>query len=182
MKHALVIGGSGMLSAATLWLVKEGSHVSVIGRNQERLDYLKNQVSDPTTITALSVDYHQEILLKDRVGWTIERNGPLELVVVWIHSPFKKVLETISRKVANDQPWRLFQVIGSRANHEEIRMGLSLTDNCSYHQVQLGFILNRDTSRWLTNEEISNGVIEAIAKDKQYHLVGVLEPENRKPY
>jgi hypothetical protein len=182
MKHALVIGGSGMLSAATLWLVKEGYHVSVIGRNQERLDHLKNQVSDPTNITTLSVDYRQEILLKDRIGGTIERNGPLELVVAWIHSPFKKVLAMVAREAENPQPWRLFHVIGSGANHEEIRMGLSLSENCSYRQVQLGFILDRDTSRWLTHEEISNGVIESIAKDEQYHLIGVLEPENRRPY
>ncbi len=33
MAHALVIGGTGMLADTTLWLVKNGYDVSVIGRN-----------------------------------------------------------------------------------------------------------------------------------------------------
>lgn len=182
MKHALVIGGSGMLSVATLWLAKEGYHVSVIGRNQERLDHLKNQVLNPATITTLSLDYRQEDIFKDRIAMTIERNGPLELVVAWIHFPFKNGLETIAQVAGDGQPWRMVHVIGSRSNHQAVRAGLNLAETCSYQQVQLGFVLDGETSRWLKHEEISNGVIEAIAKDKQYQLIGVLEPENRRPY
>ncbi|MCM3766961.1 short-chain dehydrogenase [Neobacillus niacini] len=182
MKHALVIGGTGMLSALPLWLVKEGCHVSVIGRSEERLVHLRSRVQDSTCITPISVDYRQEELLREQIRWTVGQNGPLDLVVAWIHSPFKNVLETMAREVADPQQWSLFHVIGSRANPEEIKTGLSLDGTCSYRQVQLGFMMEGESSRWLTHKEISNGVIEAIKKDKQYHVVGILGPENRIPW
>ncbi|WP_066318936.1 short-chain dehydrogenase [Bacillus sp. FJAT-29814] len=182
MKHALVIGGTGMLTAVPLWLVKEGYHVSVIGRSEERMAQLRSRVQDSTCITPLSVDYRQGDLFSEQIRFIVDKNGPLELVVAWIHSPFKNVMETIAREVANHKPCLLFHALGSRANPEEIRAGLKLTENCRYRQVQLGFKLDGETSRWLTHEEISNGVIEAIKRDKQYHVVGVLEPDSKRPW
>jgi hypothetical protein len=35
MRHALVIGGSGMLAGASLWLARQGREVTVIGRNPQ---------------------------------------------------------------------------------------------------------------------------------------------------
>ncbi|SIS66419.1 hypothetical protein SAMN05421687_1233 [Salimicrobium flavidum] len=35
-------------------------------------------------------------------------------------------------------------------------------EKCSVKEVRLDFVLNESGSRWLTHEEISNGVIQAI--------------------
>jgi NAD(P)-dependent dehydrogenase (short-subunit alcohol dehydrogenase family) len=182
MKHALVIGGTGMLSDVSLWLVSEGYHVSVIGRDEERLKQLRSRVQDSTCITPIAVDYHQEESLREKIRTTVAKNGPLELVVAWIHSPFKNVLESITLEVANPKQWSLFHVIGSRANATKLRADLNRAVNCNYRQVQLGFMVEGQNSRWLTHEEISEGVIEAILKETQYHLVGVLEPESKRPF
>jgi len=46
MNHALVIGGSGMLAGASLWLAQEGYRVTVIGRNPQKLKRLTDQHSN----------------------------------------------------------------------------------------------------------------------------------------
>lgn len=33
MKHALVVGGTGMLADVSIWLVNQGYQVSIIARN-----------------------------------------------------------------------------------------------------------------------------------------------------
>lgn len=43
MKHALVVGGTGMLSKVSLWLVENDYHVSIIARNLERMKKLLNE-------------------------------------------------------------------------------------------------------------------------------------------
>ena len=53
MKHALVIGGTGMLSKVPLWLAANGYHVSVIGRNQEKMHRLLSKDEQPSRITVL---------------------------------------------------------------------------------------------------------------------------------
>ncbi|MGY3190168.1 hypothetical protein ACVWXS_004902 [Lysinibacillus sp. TE18511] len=35
MRHALVVGGTGMLSGVSLWLLNQGYHVSIIARNSD---------------------------------------------------------------------------------------------------------------------------------------------------
>ena len=38
--YALVIGGTGMLTDVSLWLVREGYHISIVARNRERMERL----------------------------------------------------------------------------------------------------------------------------------------------
>ncbi|GIP63125.1 hypothetical protein J32TS6_16800 [Virgibacillus pantothenticus] len=40
MEHALIIGGTGMLSRVSLWLLEKGYHVSIIARNAGRMQRL----------------------------------------------------------------------------------------------------------------------------------------------
>ncbi|WP_160314251.1 hypothetical protein [Bacillus sp. 522_BSPC] len=52
---------------------------------------------------------------------------------------------------------------------------------CSYYQVQLGFVTEGSRSRWLTNKEISDGIIEAIKKKKKILTIGQIEPWDKHP-
>lgn len=54
MRHALVIGGSGMLAGASLWLARAGHQVSVIGRNPQKLKRLCDQHPN---LHGVSADY-----------------------------------------------------------------------------------------------------------------------------
>ncbi|MEH7307417.1 short-chain dehydrogenase [Neobacillus drentensis] len=181
MKHALVIGGTGMLASVSMWLVNDGFHVSVIGRDPVRMSRLVSK--KPSMITPLLVDYRLDEELRKQLKESIKKHGEFNLVVAWVHSTGKNVFKVISDVLPdNAQHSRLFHILGSQANLGAIRDQVQLNENYLYRQVQLGFVMEENASRWLTNEEISAGVIESIKDDKLNHLVGVLEPHDARPH
>jgi len=181
MKHAIVIGGTGMLSAVSCWLVDECFQVSVVGRNLVRMNQLIRKVKKTDSITPILVDYHHEDTLREKLKLTIAENGEPALVVAWIHSTAKEALDIVIQESASQNPWKLFHVLGSRTNASVVKDTYRLDENCLYRQVQLGFVLEAETSRWLTNKEISDGVIEAIKEDNSYKLVGLLGTDHKFP-
>ena len=60
-----------------------------------------------------------------------------------------------------DFAWELYHVLGSSSNLDEMLRKVPVPPECAYHQVQLGFVVEGSRSRWLTHDEISNGVIDA---------------------
>ncbi len=76
---------------------------------------------------------------------------------------------------------KLFHVNGSSTNLEDMKKKINVFENVDYYQIQLGFILENDNSRWLLHEEISNGVIQAITEGKIKHIVGTIEPWEKRP-
>lgn len=180
MKHALVIGGSGMLAKTSLWLAEQFDQVSVIGRSRQRLADLASQHRH---IHPVSVDYRNEKELAASMDQLIA-NGPIDMVVAWIHMStapvaLANVIERLNQQ--NIEKWRLFHVLGSSYNLDDLLSKIEVPPSCEYHQIQLGFILEGQASRWLTNDEISSGVIEAIAEVKKRHIVGTLTPWDRRP-
>jgi len=53
--------------------------------------------------------------------------------------------------------------------------------NMRYRTILLGFVVEGKTSRWLTNNEICDGVIEAIENDARDSIIGTVEPWNKRP-
>lgn len=79
--HALVIGGTGMLKKVSMWLCEQGFHVSIIGRDEVKLEHVKRASSAPENITCLPLDYYNNDDVKIAIKGTIEKNGPITLVV-----------------------------------------------------------------------------------------------------
>ncbi|XID94895.1 short-chain dehydrogenase [Paenibacillaceae bacterium WGS1546] len=154
--NALVVGGSGMLAQTSLWLAEHGYTVSVIGRNPQKLGKLadKNQ-----NILPISVDYNHQELLCNRLQKSILSSGPFDVIVAWIHSNEKQIIHTISSE-----------------NNQHARNRWSL-----FHQIQLGFMIEHNRSRWLTHDEISTGVINAIKLKMKQSVVGTLTPWSMRP-
>ncbi|MGM0837233.1 MAG: short-chain dehydrogenase [Bacillota bacterium] len=178
-KHALVIGGTGMLSEVSLWLAGEGYHVSVVGRDAERMQRLTAMCEH---ISPVLVDYKDEIQFAAGLERAKEENGPVELVLAWIHSDAPQALGQVISAVSEQRgEWSLYHVLGSRADLREVKKSVRIPASCSYHQVQLGFVLEGDGSRWLRNDEIASGVVEAVAARREISLVGVLEPWEKRP-
>ncbi|WP_407269120.1 short-chain dehydrogenase [Radiobacillus sp. PE A8.2] len=177
-KHALVIGGTGMLAGVTRWLAESSYIVSVIGRNPVKHEKLKQFVTDSGRVNSLVVDYEDLIDLSEKLTASIVKYGPISLVVCWCQSD--KAIATVSRLVAEQvDGWAMHHVKGSRKYFEKEH--LNLPDNCKYHDLYLGFVILGDTSRWLTDEEISTGVVRSIRENTKSIVVGTLQPWEKRP-
>ncbi|WP_306798634.1 short-chain dehydrogenase [Oceanobacillus saliphilus] len=182
MQHALVIGGTGMLAKVTLDLVNRGYNVSVIGRNQTRMDQLMNMAEDSSKITPLFVDYRNENELKEAVRKTIRQNGRIDLAIAWIHSVAENALNIISAEISKTTvKWDLFHIVGSSSDLDQIKRKADVPKSCVYHQIQLGFMIDGTKSRWLTHDEIGAGVIKAMEKRQPVHIVGTVDPWELRP-
>jgi len=181
LKHALVVGGSGMLLDVSRWLMNNGYHVSVIGRSQEKM----NRLIDTNTehlITPILVDYNNDHELNEKMKNLINQNGKIDLIISWIHSYAEGALKTIVKhNSVNNDNWTLLQVLGSKANLFEEEKKVNLPAKCTYRTVQLGFIIENNNARWLTHDEISDGVIKAINSVNPRTTIGVTEPMEERP-
>jgi hypothetical protein len=179
--HALVVGGTGMLSGLTHHLLTEAKTVSLVARRPERL----RAPTIKERLNPIALDYSQSARLADSIRHAIAAHGPIQLAVCWIHSSAPDALPTLLTELARPGlPFRLFHVRGSAAMDPSALPNPvldRLPEVCQYRQVVLGFVLEGNHSRWLTNEEISAGVIQAVASDAHTYIVGTVRPWSLRP-
>jgi hypothetical protein len=186
MAHALVIGGTGMLKGAVLHLLAKFDTVSVIARNEDGFKKLREDSGNlSSSINELRLDYTHYIDLTNAAIKSVKDFGEIDLVISWIHSsaPLAPVLIA---KVINDTSGKcnFYEILGSSRIHPEndkAENKFKDFENITYHTVLLGFIIENNTSRWLTNKEISNGVLMAIESGESNYIVGTITPWNRRP-
>lgn len=163
-----------------MWLCEQEFHVSIIGRDEVKLENVKRESITSENITCLPLDYHNDDDVKLAIKSTIERNGPITLVVAWIHSSAKGTLSLICRELdLTSETYNIFHILGSNASRTPPqKIGGT---RCSYHRIILGFILDDTYGRWLTHEEISDGVIKGIENKCDEWIVGRVEPWESRP-
>lgn len=184
--HALVVGGTGMLRSVSLALVQQGYEVSVIARNKDQLAELQREAIEGQ-IHPLALDYRYTSLLITSIEEAIDLLGPIELAVVWIHSAAPDAPLTIARLCGKpENPCQYFDILGSTSvnpSRAELsqRKQFAALPNIQYHEIILGFMRELRGSRWLTDQEISQGVLQAIAQEQSQFIVGTVEPWSAPP-
>lgn len=182
--HALVIGGTGMLRGVCMYLASRGGVVSVLARDRRRLDTLAHETRG--AVRAIAADYRDSAALRLRIEEAVRAHGPIGLAVCWIHSTAPEAPLVVARAVAPiETPCRFFHILGSasadpskeRAEHPQLR----LLPGILYRRIVLGFVIEPAGSRWLTNDEIGRGVIEAVAADRDESIIGVGAPWSARP-
>lgn len=177
-RHALIIGGTGMLLDVSLWLTEMDYQISVIGRSEQKHNRLIKSATHPNLINSLKVDYNNHLLLEEQIRKSIQQNGPISLVVSW--TPSIQSLEIVNQLVSEHiDDWDLHQVKGSRRNFSDDF--LSIPTNCTHSSIYLGFIMEGNQSRWLTNKEIATGVIQHIQAGKSESIIGRIHPYEKRP-
>jgi NAD(P)-dependent dehydrogenase (short-subunit alcohol dehydrogenase family) len=171
--HALVVGGSGMLAGLCRLLSADGWEVTVVGRDRDKL---ARAAHDDARIHPLSVDYQQTDGFFAALEEATATRGPIVLAVCWIRSWLPRSLLTAAAAVAPGG--RLFHVVGSERSAASAAAiaELQRRDELSYHQVELGAVVDSSGRRWLSDDEISGGVYTAVKADRPYFLVGTLAP------
>jgi len=170
MKHICIIGGTGMLAEVTRWYADNNYIVSVIARNEEKMNKMKDSCSEPENIKAIYLDYRDLTKLHQSLEQNIKEYGPLSEAVIWVHSDGLHALSTVFELVEENS--NVWQVIGSKANAEDLRKQYYPQKDLEYNFIQLGFFRENDRQRWLTNFEIADGVIRAINSGQPYSLIG----------
>ncbi len=182
MQRALIVGGSGMLAGVSIGLASDhGMTVGVIARGQKGLEQLSlASAQGPGRVVPMALDYHNIKRLRHWVAHFQLMEGPLDLVVTWIHQPDALVLEAITLEIEayRHMPWQLVQVIGSGTGGTPLPQ---LGTWGRYQRVVLGFVVENARSRWLTHQEICQGVLDAILLGQPLSVVGVLEPSELRP-
>ncbi|MBI1775377.1 MAG: short-chain dehydrogenase [Proteobacteria bacterium] len=179
--HDLVVGGSGMLAGLCEALAREDRIVSVIGRDQGRLQRL---VQRHPNIRPLSVDYRDAEALERSLVAAETASGPIERAVCWIHTVAPDAPVIVGRRTKR----ALWHVLGSAAADpaepgrlDRWRQRFSALSPLDYRIIVLGFVSGAEGSRWLTDAEISAGVKHALDTEAPLSIVGTVEPWSARP-
>lgn len=172
--HILVVGGRGMLSELVEALAGDGGRLSLLSR----------RASQVFGEAGFDCDYHDPHAFTAALAAAVERSGPVDLAVAWFHT----LKIAAPRLLAQQVRGRLFQVLGSAtadpAHPDRLARAAAVADglaNCRLRQVVLGFRVVDGASRWLTNTEISQGVLDAVVNDRPLTVVGQVEPWAARP-
>ena len=152
--HVLVVGGTGMLMAATLFLARRGHPVTAVARHS-RSHGTGRDLSGWITATPTR---------SQRSSPAVEERGPFELAVCWIHTDAPAAPTIVARALAPGA--RLVQVFGTR---------VWPLDDVPLHVAYRQVLLGAQDGRWLTHEEISAGVVAAVDADLPLTVVGERE-------
>jgi len=185
-QHTLVIGGTGMLAGATRELAGRSEILTAVARTTRSLRALVDSVAATDCVLhEVALDWSDREAFLSGLADRIERTGPPSLVLAWLHRD--DLGPEIARAVgAEGTACAFFQVRGSAAANPAAPAS-SLSDdpripaNVNHHEVILGFRLEGSGSRWLTHEEISGGVLEAIAEARPRRIIGTVTPWERRP-
>ena len=175
---ALVVGGTGMLRRVARTLAMERT-VAVVSRGGARLDEL---IAKSPGIVPVVADWRKPRDLERALWQVTKETGAFSLCVAWMHDDAPKGPETVADFVQG----RFFHVLGSAAADParpdpERRARFAGREGLTYHEVVLGFVPEGGSARWLTDEEITRGVLTAIAWAKPRAVVGTVTPWSARP-
>lgn len=185
-RHALVVGGTGMLRQVSLELARRGFTTSVIARSREPLDDMARESGG--RIDPIALDYRHTDGLVRALDRSVTAHGPIVLVVAWIHAVAPDAPLVVARAAAAGGGHRVdyFHVLGSAADDPsqpdpQRRRRFAAVAGLEYHEVILGFVLEGSSSRWLTDDEIAAGVLESIDRGAPRWIVGTTRPWSARP-
>jgi molybdopterin-guanine dinucleotide biosynthesis protein A len=150
--HVLVVGATGMLARLTRELAARGHTVTSIARRPAGLG---------PGVTSVPLDYRDSEALGAALARAVDARGPFELGVCWIHTDAPAAPKLVAAALAPGA--RLVQVFGTRV--------WPLEDVPLHVAYRIALLGSRE-GRWLTDDEISAGVLEAVDADVPTWVVG----------
>ena len=145
-----------MLARLVADLAERDDSLTVVARTPRRL---------PPGVVQLALDYRSTEDLRRGLTEAIRERGPIELAVCWIHTDAPDAPRVVAEHVVPGG--RLVQVFGTRVWPLAV-----LPAGLAYTQVLLGGMRSASGVRWLTDEEISKGVLAAVDAGVPHYQVG----------
>lgn len=172
-----------MLRGVSLAMTKRYSTVSVVARSHARLgEVARVAASEGGRVHPIPADWHdaQSLALGLRAAMTA--HGAVELAVCWIHGDAEHAFGIVVDVIASERSVpRVFRIVGS-STADPARLAIDETfDGVRLRRIVLGFVIEGERSRWLSDEEIGSGVLRAIDDDHEETVVGTVTPWSRRP-
>ena len=172
-RRALVLGGTGMLAGVATALLVDGWHVVLPSRRRpsaltshgHTAGWVKADWTEPAALAATAADAF---------------DGPVDLLVAWIHRGVRvSVLRAVAPLLADGAP--VVEVHGSASANPLGGCPEPVLPDHPTQQVVLGYVRHAGRTRWLTHEEVSAGVLDAVhraldGKPPHVHQVGEFRP------
>jgi hypothetical protein len=185
--HAVVVGGTGMLSGVSLALAPGGT-ATVVARGARGLARLSDERRRAGgTLHPVALDYRDGDALVAALRHAIGRFGPVGVAVAWVHSTAPGAAEAVARAVADPAaPCRFVHVLGSATADpsrpdDGRRARFAAIPGLEYREAVLGFVVEGGASRWLSDDEISSGVLRAVEGSAPRTVVGTVAPWSARP-
>lgn len=183
MAHVLVVGGTGIMEKVSLFLASHDNVVTVVARSQKDFENLQAQAQGLSgKINPLAIDYQEVDGLANRIQESIQAYGPVTLAVNWVQEQVLKVVDVIASILNATSPvCRYFQILPGQelARVKERKYFESTFRNLErvlYRIIVLGFKREKGTTMRLSDEEISEGVINALRDDAKNVMIGTVDP------
>lgn len=179
MKHILIVGGTGMLREATTHFIEQGHIVSIMSRNESRVEaFRKKYPKKKGRIWPIVQDYSNPIEAVAKVQEAAKMFVRIDLAILWVHATGNAFSEQVKRFLFLHNPdVKVFQILGGTSTNP-----MTLSKDTwktrypnGYREIFLGYHKNGDSVRWLTNREISEGTIDAVEEDRSRSVIGEME-------
>jgi hypothetical protein len=167
MRHALVIGGTGMLAGAVREIAGRAEALTLIARAPERL-------AAETGAEPLAMDWADRVSVAAALAHLAGRPAP-DLMISWIHRNGLWCLTEFEALLAPGA--RSIRVHGSATGDPAggVSSDPAPPAGVRRQDVVLGWVNEPGGRRWLTNAEICAGVLEALDRpERRAAIVGTL--------
>lgn len=188
VRRSLVVGGTGMLAGAALALADRGDRVTVVGRNPRGISSLEAAASGLVgRLRCLQIDYSDDPAFASALSAVQASEGPFDLVIAWIHATAPNAPAVLADALEDGgTESTLFHVLSSSSVDPSVpdpkRLALfRARPSIRYREIILGFARENARTRWLTDREIVEGVLEAVDTDSPRHIVGSIRPWRDHP-
>jgi hypothetical protein len=174
-RRALVLGGTGMLVGVVEALLDDGWHVVLPSRRRPGAPVANGHARSATWVKA---DWTVPAELTEAAREALQ--GPADLLVAWVHREVRTgVLRAVAPLLKPGAP--VIEVHGSASANPIGGCPDPILDGHPTQQVVLGYVRHAGRTRWLTHEEISAGVLDAVrralaGKPPHVHQVGEFRP------
>lgn len=171
-----MVGGTGMLLDAALSIARTSTEFTMVARTQRSLDRFREALGDSDEpVHTLAADWRKPDAFLDTLRSHVRLNGEPDLLVAWLHDPGLGTL--IADAVCDPHHETIFvHICGSTTpSRQSLSAGEAFASHINYRRVILGFVEEHGARRWLTDEEICQGVLKAVATDQLEQVVGELD-------
>ena len=167
-----------MLLHASIAIARTSAVFTAVAKTSDSLDSLEQALGHSPAAARhyLRLDWDQPSEFLSALSSHVERVGPPSFVLAWLHD--MTLGPPLARAVSGKGTGcEFFQVLGSGAaspgnGAAALREEMQQQGRIAYHQVVLGFVQEAGGSRWLNDDEISAGVLQATALRRPVHTVG----------